>query len=101
MAEYYFIENYTLRKEPIMSRIVKIRGKSKVKMAKTLEVVQPSDRILTSEEISLLSNKLHGKDLLMILFGLFCGLRLNETLKLRRDDIDSTTDKGILSHLNI
>ncbi|MGR3311621.1 MAG: hypothetical protein ACUZ77_12720 [Candidatus Brocadiales bacterium] len=42
MVEYYFIENYLPRKELIMGRIVKTRGKSKVKTVKTVKEIEAS-----------------------------------------------------------
>jgi len=45
-------------------------------------------KILTGKEIALVLNSLKGKDRLMILISLLVGLRLNETLKLEKKDID-------------
>jgi Site-specific recombinase XerD len=52
------------------------------------KIKQKRDRILTGEEIALISDSLKGRDRLMILMSLFVGLRLNETLKLEKKDID-------------
>ncbi len=52
------------------------------------KVAQKRDRILTTDEMGLLLNKLQGRDRLMVLLGLFCGLRLNETLKLAWSDFE-------------
>lgn len=62
---------------------------------KRLKEAQSRDRVLSAEEIGLLLNGLQGKNRLMVLIGLFCGLRLNETLKLMWDNFDF--DKGLLS----
>lgn len=69
--------------------------KNPYKGIKKLKVESKRDRILSSEETSILLNKLQGKDRIMVLFGLFCGLRLNETIKLTWDDVDFA--KGLLS----
>lgn len=43
MVECYLIENYMPRKEPIMGRIVKTNGKSKLKLAKAVEIKRLQD----------------------------------------------------------
>ena len=53
-----------------------IVDKNPCKDVKKLKVIQTKDRILNQSEIALLLDKLHGKDRLMILVGLFTGLRL-------------------------
>lgn len=72
---------------------------------KRLMVEATKDRILSQSEISLILDMPFGKDRLMILFGLFTGMRLNEVLRLKWQDIDlarglivfiqSKTNKGI------
>lgn len=69
--------------------------KNPCKDVKRLKVAQTRDRVLSSEEISLLLSKLQGKDRMMVLLGLLCGLRLNETLNLRWSDFDF--QKGLLT----
>ncbi len=61
---------------------------------KRLKVTQVRDRILSSDEISLILNMPYGKDRLMILTSLFSGMRLNEVLSLSWQDVDF--GKGII-----
>jgi len=58
-------------------------------------VTQIKDRVLSQSEIALLLDKLQGKDRLMILVGLFTGLRLGGVLGLSWQDIDF--NNGIIS----
>ncbi len=60
-----------------------------------LKVTQVRDRVLNQSEIALLLDKLEGKDRLMVLAGLFTGLRLGGVLGLSWNDIDFTN--GIVS----
>ena len=60
-----------------------------------LKVIQTKDRVLSQSEIALLLDKLHGKDRLMVLVGLFTGLRLGGVLGLSWNDIDF--NNGIIS----
>ncbi len=55
---------------------------------KRYKIEQKRDRVLTGDEIANIFDKLKGKDRLMVLTGLFGGLRLNETLRLKKGDID-------------
>jgi integrase len=51
---------------------------------KKLKIKQERDRVLTGKEITFVLDSLKGtKDRLMILIGLFGGLRLGEVLKLK------------------
>ena len=53
------------------------------------------DRVLTTEEIALLFDKLQGKDRLMVLVGLFTGMRLSEVLGMQWDNVDF--GKGLIT----
>ena len=59
---------------------------------KRLRVEQQRDRVLTGEEIANILDKLKGKDRLMVLIGLFGGLRLGEVLALKWSNIDFGKD---------
>jgi integrase len=72
-----------------------ILDKNPCKDIKRLKVAQTRDKVLTNEEVSLLFEKLHGKDRFMILTGLFTGMRLNEVLRLKWTDIDFA--KGLIT----
>ncbi|MCF6153599.1 MAG: site-specific integrase [Candidatus Kuenenia stuttgartiensis] len=65
-----------------------IIDKNPSKQVKKLKDVQTKDRILSGAEIALLLDKLQGKDRLMVLVGLFTGLRLGGVLGLAWADID-------------
>ncbi len=52
------------------------------------KIEQKRDRVLTGDEIANIFDNLKGKDRLMVLIGLFGGLRLGEMLGLRKGDID-------------
>ncbi len=65
-----------------------IIDKNPCKDIRRLKVTQTRDRVLSDEEIALLLDKLHGKDRLMVLVGLFTGLRLGGVLGLSWGDID-------------
>ncbi len=67
-----------------------IVDKNPCKDVKRLKVTQTKDRVLSQSEISLLLDKLHSKDRLMVLVGLFTGLRLGGVLGLNWHDIDFT-----------
>ena len=67
-----------------------IVDKNPCKDIKRLKVIQTKDRVLSQSEIALLLDKLHGKDRLMVLVGLFTGLRLGGVLGLNWHDIDFT-----------
>jgi integrase len=60
------------------------------KDVKPFKITQTRDRVLSQPEIALLLDKLHGKDRLMVLVGLFTGLRLGGVLGLAWHDIDFT-----------
>ena len=64
--------------------------KNPCKAVKRLKVTQSRDRVLGSDEIALLLDKLHGKDRVVVLVGLFTGLRLGGVLGLSWHDIDFT-----------
>ncbi len=72
-----------------------ILDKNPCKDVKRLKVTQVKDRILSSVEIALLLDKLRGKDRLMVLVGLFTGLRLGGVLGLSWGDIDF--NKGLIT----
>jgi integrase len=55
---------------------------------KRFTIEQKRDRVLTGDEIAIIFEKLKGKDRLMVLIGLFGGLRLGETLSLGQKNID-------------
>lgn len=74
-----------------------IVDKNPCKDVKRLKVSQIKDRILTTDEISLVFGKLQGKDRLMVLVGLFTGMRLNEVLRLKWTDIDFA--KGLITFI--
>lgn len=69
------------------------------KNVKKLKVLQTKDRVLFSEEITviLIGDSLKAKDRLMILVSLFTGMRLNEVLSLKWSDIDFT--KSLISFI--
>jgi len=62
---------------------------------KKVKIPQTKDRILSDAEIALLFEKLQGKDRLMVFVGLFTGMRLNEVLGLKWQNIDF--GKGIIT----
>ncbi|WP_052565162.1 MULTISPECIES: tyrosine-type recombinase/integrase [Candidatus Brocadia] len=62
---------------------------------KKLKIPKKHERVLSSEGIGLLLDKLQGKDRLMVLVGLFTGMRINEVLRLKWTDIDFT--KGLIA----
>ena len=72
-----------------------IIGDNPCKDVKRLKVTQVKDRILSQSEIALLLDRLQGKDRLMVLVGLFTGLRLGGVLSLSWNDIDFT--RGIIT----
>ena len=59
-----------------------IVDKNPCKEVRRLGVIQTKDRVLSQSEIALLLDKLHGKDRLMVLVGLFTGLRLGGGIRL-------------------
>lgn len=72
-----------------------ILDKNPCREVKRLKVVQAKDRVLSQSEIALLLDKLQGKDRLMVLVGLFTGLRLGGVLSLSWQDIDF--GKGLIT----
>ena len=68
--------------------------KNPCKQVKKLKAAQTKDRTLSQDEISLLLDKLQGKDRLMVTIGLFTGLRLGGVLGLSWGDID--LNKGLM-----
>ena len=72
-----------------------IVDKNPCKEVRRLKAIQTRDRVLSQPEIALLLDKLQGKDRLMVLVGLFTGLRLGGVLGLSWHDIDFT--KKIIS----
>lgn len=72
-----------------------IVDKNPCKEVKRLKVIQVKDRILSQSEIALLLDKLCGKDRLMVLVGLFTGMRLGGVLGLSWHDIDF--DKSLIT----
>lgn len=72
-----------------------IVDKNSCKEVKRLKVVQTKDRVLSQSEIALLLDKLQGKDRLIVLVGLFTGLRLGGVLGLSWHDIDFS--KGLIT----
>lgn len=75
-----------------------IIGGNPCKEIKRLKVTQTKDRVLNSNEIALLLDKLQGKDRLMVLAGIFTGLRLGGILNLCWQDIDFNKRLIIFSH---
>jgi len=69
--------------------------KNPCQQVKKLKTTQVKDRILSQDEITLLLDKLQGKDRLMVLTGLFTGLRLGGVLGLSWADIDF--NKGLIT----
>ncbi|MCR4318792.1 MAG: site-specific integrase [Candidatus Brocadiaceae bacterium] len=59
---------------------------------KKLKVLQTRDRVLSSEEITVIlkGDSLKAKDRLMILVSFFTGMRLNEVVSLKWSDVDFT-----------
>ncbi len=55
---------------------------------KKLKIDQSKDRILSIHEISTLFENLNNKYRLMVMFGIFCGLRLGEVISLKWEDIN-------------
>jgi integrase len=74
-----------------------ILDKNPCKDVKRLKESQSRDRILSSDEIALLLDGLRGKDRLMIMTGLFTGMRIIEVLSLKWQDIDFA--KGIITFI--
>ena len=72
-----------------------IVDKNPCKNIRRLKVIQTKDRVLSQSEIALLLDKLQGKDRLMVLVGLFTGLRLGGVLSLSWQDIDF--GKGLIT----
>ncbi len=72
-----------------------IVDKNPCKDVRRLKVTQTKDRVLSQSEIALLLDKLQGKDRLMVLVGLFTGLRLGGVLGLSWHDIDF--NKGLIT----
>ena len=84
----------------IYSTVIKagIMGKNPCREVKRLKITQTKDRVLNSNEIALLLDKLQGKDRLMVLVGLFTGLRLGGVLGLSWHDIDFNNGVVTSSH---
>ncbi len=72
--------------------------KNPCKEVRRLKVTQVKDRVLNQSEIALLMDKLQGKDRLVVLVGLFTGLRLGGVLSLSWQDIDFTNGLITSSH---
>ncbi len=72
-----------------------ILDKNPCSQVKRLKVTQTRDKVLTAEEMALLFDRLQGKDRLMILVGIFTGMRLGEVLRLKWADVDF--DKGLIT----
>jgi len=72
-----------------------ILDKNPCRDVKKLKVAYFRDRILSNHEIALLFDKLHGKDRLMVLVGLFTGMRLGEVLRLKWQETDLA--KGLIT----
>jgi integrase len=70
-------------------------AKNPCKNVKRFKLVQTKDRILSESEIGLLLNLPQNKDRMMILTGLFTGMRLIEVLSLKWSDIDF--NRGLIS----
>ncbi|KAB2834359.1 MAG: tyrosine-type recombinase/integrase [Candidatus Brocadia sp.] len=62
---------------------------------KRFKVSQARTRVLATGEITMLLDKLQGKDRLMTLVSVLTGMRLNEVLKLQWQDVDFT--KGLIT----
>jgi integrase len=75
-----------------------IVDKNPCKNIRRLKVTQTKDRVLSQSEIALLLDKLQGKDRLMVLVGLFTGLRLGGVLGISWQDIDFTRKIITSSH---
>ncbi|GAN35022.1 MULTISPECIES: tyrosine-type recombinase/integrase [Candidatus Brocadia] len=69
-----------------------IVDKNPCKEVKRLKVAQTKDRVLSPEEIKLILELPQDKDRMMILTALFTGMRLNEVLGLRWNDVDFARD---------
>ncbi len=69
--------------------------KNPCKDVRRLKVTQVKDRVLNQSEIAILMDRLKDKDRLMVLVGLFTGLRLGGVLSLSWNDIDF--NNGIIS----
>ncbi|MCK6468637.1 MAG: tyrosine-type recombinase/integrase [Candidatus Brocadia sinica] len=72
-----------------------IVAKNPCQEIKRLKVTHSKDRILSGSEIALLLDRLQGKDRLVVLMGLFTGLRLGGILGLSWQDIDFR--KGLIT----
>ena len=72
-----------------------IVDKNPCKGVRKLKVTETKDRILNQAEISLLMDRLQGRDKLMVMTALFTGLRLGGVLSLSWQDIDF--NNGIIS----
>jgi integrase len=75
-----------------------IVDKNPCKEVRRLKAIQTRDRVLSQPEIALMLDKLRGKDRLMVLVGLFTGLRLGGVLGLSWHDIDFTKKIVSSSH---
>ena len=75
-----------------------IVDKNPCKEVRRLKAIQTRDRVLSQPEIALLLDELQGKDRLMVLVGLFTGLRLGGVLGLCWYDIDFTRKIVSSSH---
>lgn len=84
----------------IYSTVIKagIMGKNPCREVKRLKITQVKDRILSQSEIALLLDRLQGKDRLMVLVGLFTGLRLGGVSGLSWHDIDFNNGVVTSSH---
>ena len=75
-----------------------IIDKNPCKDVRRLKAIQTRDRVLSQPEIALLLDRLQGKDRLMVLVGLFTGLRLGGVLGLSWHDIDFNNGVITSSH---
>lgn len=66
----------------------KLVDKNPCQNVERFRVVQTRNRVLSGQEIALLLDRFEGRDRLMVMIGLFTGMRLREVLGLKWSDID-------------